>query len=517
MIQPFAKDPIVLSCGTSPEYHESSIRPEGQGKIKGLRVIRRILLHLFAAAALSGCGSPSPHEGSAQQQPTELASVPIEQTDAATPVETPAAQDPNSVQLAPLDQAGRRFALVFGNGAYPHGDALPSAPKDAVLIGKALQARGYHVLVGLDRTLSQMRQDLHSFESMSAQAETRVIYFAGHGFEFEHSNYLMPVDLPVSIREMDAQQIQTNAVRLDDVLMPLQDAEGVVIALIDACRVGPSRGSRQALALGKFSPPQGTILAYATAPGQTASDSLRAYGFDADHSPYAFFLASALSDKSIDRWDQALMAATSVVKTQTRGAQQPWINVQANSIPDLGPLETDSTLGSGSALANALFGNISPQRKALGSYWAMREQAAWSLARDRQMFDDELFAMGQAGNEDAALALAYRLSDFQGKPEESIRILEPLAESGNAAAQLALGTTLYALPARDSKGRKANHWWQQASAQGMGEARAKLALAEGRADPDVLAEFVTGIMEFHAGGQSTLPQSDSETEGQSRE
>lgn len=486
-------------------------------------MIRNLIPLILVGFLASACSSPSP-DGRGAEAPAPQRAIEgnlgsrgtaAQQDSIANSEDSSGGEGP--VKLTPANQSSRRFALVFGNGSYQHGDALPSAPKDAVLIGKALQARGYHVLVGLDRTLSEMREDLHSFESMSSAADTRVVYFAGHGFEFGHANYLMPVDLPESIREMNAQQIQMNAIRLDDLLLPLQEAKGVVIALIDACRVGPTRGSTRSLTLGEFNPPEGTILAYATAPGQTASDSLRAYGFKADNSPYAFFLASALADKSIDRWDQALMAVTSVVKTQTRGVQQPWINVQANRIPNIGPLETDGNLDSGSSLMNALWGEISPERKALGSYWAMREQVAWSLAHDRQIFDDELLAMGASGNEDASLALAYRLSDFQGKPEESIRLLEPLAESGNAAAQLALGTTLYALPARDSKGRKANHWWQQASAQGLGEARAKLALAEGRADPDVLAEFVTGLMEFHAGGQSTMPSTDGADEEQERE
>lgn len=449
----------------------------------GIRL--RWLLPVAGAVLLWGCAGEPGHAG-----PDPAPEIVAKMTAPASAGEASPgpAQDPGPEHLA-APEASRRYALVFGNGGYRHGDALAAPAADARLIARALQARGYHVLLAVDRGLAGMREDIAAFQDMSRGAEQRVFYFAGHGFEFDNANYLMPVDLPAGVADLGEREVRTHALRLDQVLWELEQGAPVLVTIIDACRVAPARGVAGAAALGAEDPPEGTILAYATAPGRVALDSVRAYGVDADHSPYTYFLADVLSSPDVAGWDDAFRHVYNIVNHRTRGAQQPWTNYRVSSVPPVGPLHAATAAG-----AAGLFGpGISPERRAAGRYWAAESLAAGLLARDGSVTDERLRQRARDGDDRAALALAAR-RDGEGRAEEAARLLQPLAEAGNAVAQVDLGTALYALRAEDPGGRSARYWWNQASAQGVGEARAKLAMLDG--DPvRGLQEFIQGAKE----------------------
>lgn len=396
-----------------------------------------------------------------------------------------------SRQIA-ADPGSKRYALVFGNGAYRHGDALAAPPRDAALMARALQARGYHVLVGIDRDLDGMREDIAAFEEMSRDAELRLFYFAGHGFEFDNANYLMPVDLPANIADLGEQDVRNNALRLDRLVWELEQDTPVLVAVIDACRVPVARGTAPMPGLRAEDAPEGVILAYATAPGRVAMDSLHAYGIDEQHSPYTYYLANALLLPEVQRWDQAFQQAYGIVNNRTRGAQQPWTNSRMNGYPAIGQLQASSA-----GAASGLLGiRISPERRASGRYWANEAIAALRLAGDRTNTDDGLQRRAEKGDARATLALASRWSELPGRERAAISLLQPLAGQGNAVAQLDLGTVLYALAGEDEDGHDARYWWSLASAQGVGEARAKLAMLDGDATRG-LEEFARGMLEQH--------------------
>ena len=447
-----------------------------------------LLLMLGGGCAVEGAGAG----GAAAEAKAEEADEAVEAARAAFAAALSAAEPagqggPEQLSAGP---DSRRYALVFGNGAYRHGDALAAPARDAALIAAALRARGYHVLVGIDRDLAGMREDIAAFEAMSRDAELRLLYFAGHGFEFDHANYLMPVDLPAGIGSLGEHDVRTNALRLDQLVWELEQDVPVLVAIIDACRVPPARGAADQPALAAQVPPEGGILAYATAPGRVAMDSLRAYGVDEEHSPYSYYLASALASPEVENWDQAFLVAYNIVNDRTRGAQQPWLNARVNRFPAVGPLQAAAAADTGGLSGFA----VSPERAAAGRYWADEALAARRLADDHTHTDARLQARAGEGDARAALALATRWSGQPGRKHDAIDLLSPLAAQGNAAAQLDLGTLLYALAAEDRDGRNARYWWVQASAQGVGEARAKLAIIDG--DPGrALEEYARGMME----------------------
>lgn len=412
----------------------------------------------------------------------------------------PAAASGQELDARPADESvsrldgaegSARYALVFGNGAYRHGDALAAPARDAALIARALNARGYHVIVGIDRDLASMREDIAAFQAMSRDAELRLLYFAGHGFEFDSTNYLMPVDLPAAITGLTEHDVRVNALRLDHLVWELEQDAPLLVAVIDACRVPPTRGGAELRGLAADRPPEGAILAFATAPGRVAMDSLRAYGVDQEHSPYSYYLAGALASPDVESWDQAFAMAYNIVNDRTRGAQQPWMNARVNRFPAIGALRQAAATASTGPLAKY---SVSPERSAAGRYWADESMAALQLAANGTHPDARLQARALEGDARAAIALARRWSGEEGREWEVMALLEPVAEQGNAVAQMDLGNLLYVMAAEDGGGRSARYWWARASAQGIGEARAKLAMVDG--DPATAAdELLRGFAE----------------------
>src|SRR6185369_12318501 len=89
--------------------------------------------------------------------------------------------------------------------------------------------------------------------------------------------YLIPVDPVIEkLEDMQAKTVELNA--LLEGLMKAQNPMNVII--LDACRDDPFGGRvrSQQKGLSQFDAPPGSLLAYATAPGNTAADGEGANG-----------------------------------------------------------------------------------------------------------------------------------------------------------------------------------------------------------------------------------------------
>jgi uncharacterized caspase-like protein len=73
------------------------------------------------------------------------------------------------------------------------------------------------------------------FGRLAQGADAALVYYAGHGIQFQGLNYLMPVDA----RLEDEYSINYELTRIDDVLFALSKARGVKILILDACRNNP--------------------------------------------------------------------------------------------------------------------------------------------------------------------------------------------------------------------------------------------------------------------------------------
>jgi len=163
-------------------------------------------------------------------------------------------------------------ALVIGNADYVTVGKLKNPANDAEDISECLERCGFDVTTLIDATHKEMDKALREFKAALADQDVALFFFAGHGFQIDGENYLAASDT-VADDELDAKH---SSLALDRVIEKMEKAGTATnIIILDACRDNPfERGWKRGAARG-LAPvyaPRGTIIAYATSPGQYASD-----------------------------------------------------------------------------------------------------------------------------------------------------------------------------------------------------------------------------------------------------
>jgi uncharacterized caspase-like protein len=179
-----------------------------------------------------------------------------------------------AVALQPAS-AEKRIALVVGNSAYKNITPLDNPSKDASLMAETLGTLGFTLVGGraqLDLDKSAMDVAVQSFGRQVQGADVALFYYAGHGVQVAGSNYLVPVGAnPTREADVDFQMTDVNLV--------LRQMQGsgtrLNLVILDACRNNPF-GSRSLRAsdggLAQMRAPEGTLISYATQPGNVAQD-----------------------------------------------------------------------------------------------------------------------------------------------------------------------------------------------------------------------------------------------------
>jgi uncharacterized caspase-like protein len=225
-------------------------------------------------------------------------------------------------EIAVAQPVERRVALVVGNGQYRHVPQLANPANDARLIADTLKGLGFTLVGGaaqLDLDKAAFDRAVQDFGNILQGASVSLFYYAGHGVQVRGSNYLVPVGANPT-READVDFQMVNA---DLVLRQMESAgTRLNLLILDACRNNPlaGRGLRATGGgLAQMQAPEGTLISYATQPGNVAQD-----GADG-HSPYTRALAQAISTPGLDLF--AVFNETGLaVKKQTGGTQQPWVS-----------------------------------------------------------------------------------------------------------------------------------------------------------------------------------------------
>jgi len=216
-------------------------------------------------------------------------------------------------------RAEARVALVVGNSTYAHAPWLANPASDARLMADTLSRLGFAVALETDVTQAELRRALAAFTDEVAAADGSGIaffYYAGHGVQLDGRNYLVPVDAEVG----NARDVVLGSVSASDLLQTLELAGGNAnVVILDACRDNPFRRATRGLSLGlaRMDAPVGSIIGYATGPGQTALDGSGA------HSPYTQALADALATPGL-AIEQVFKQVRRRVYEGTDGAQTPW-------------------------------------------------------------------------------------------------------------------------------------------------------------------------------------------------
>lgn len=219
-------------------------------------------------------------------------------------------------------RADNRVALVIGNSTYRNVTRLDNPKNDAKLMAETLRGLGFTLAGGsaqIDLDKAAFDDILQQYSNLLVGADVALFYYAGHGVQVRGSNYLVPVNAN-PVREADV------LFQMVDTALILAAMEGsgtkLNIVILDACRNNPfgGRGLRSAAGgLAQMQAPEGTLISYATQPGNVALDDT------GGHSPYTKALAQTIRKPGLGIFDTFNQVGVAVMQA-TGNAQQPWVS-----------------------------------------------------------------------------------------------------------------------------------------------------------------------------------------------
>ncbi len=221
--------------------------------------------------------------------------------------------------------ADRRVAFVVGNGAYKNVAQLPNPAIDAKAMAAVLRNVGFEVVEGTNLTRDSMTERLLEFGKKAQGADVAVFFYAGHGIAIGGTNYLLPIDADIK-SEMDVKL--GAAINIDLTLDQTMSDAKVKLVFLDACRDNPftakiksnsaTRSVSVQSGLAEMKSGEGTLIAFATGPGQTALD-----GQEGTNSPFTRALIAHITSPGVEI-QQAMTEVRAQVNEETSKGQLPW-------------------------------------------------------------------------------------------------------------------------------------------------------------------------------------------------
>ncbi len=236
--------------------------------------------------------------------------------------------------------AVKRVALVIGNTDYEHYEKLQSPRDDARRVAKALKAAGFALVDDMalvDLNNDSMKDAIRKLERELDEHTVMVMYYSGHGIEYQGRDYLVPVNVEPKAEDL------LDYYDIDELIQTIQQRKnGLSIIILDACRTNPfptgNMGGGAGLAGMRV--PHGIYMAFATQPGQVALDN----------SAFASALTEEIGRPGIDLLNTFNNVANRVDDV-TQHAQRPWLSnsgingnfyFMPSSLPETGRSGSDS-------------------------------------------------------------------------------------------------------------------------------------------------------------------------------
>src|SRR5262245_31837790 len=221
--------------------------------------------------------------------------------------------------------ADKRVAFVVGNGAYKNVPPLPIPAVDARPMAKMLRNVAFEVVEASNLARDKMTEKLLDFGKKAEGADVALFFYAGHGIAVNGTNYLLPVDADLK-SEMDVKL--GAAINVDLTLEQTMGDAKVKLVFLDACRDNPfaakirsakaTRSVAVASGLAEMKSGEGTLIAFATGPGQTALD-----GENGTNSPFTRALIANITQPGVEI-QQAMTKVRAQVNEETNKNQLPW-------------------------------------------------------------------------------------------------------------------------------------------------------------------------------------------------
>ena len=224
-------------------------------------------------------------------------------------------------------QEGARVALVVGVSNYDNLPALANPARDAEAIAARLASLDFDVTALTDPTGAALTEAVARLSIRAGGADTALFYFAGHAFQMDGRNILVPRDAGLATTAA----IGAETINLDTVIGDLNAPERQTLIFLDASRdqtltptVSDILDGRRGLA--RVQSGRGTFVAFATEP-DTAT-------FGADETPGANPFTAALLehiDSEGISISDFMIRVRNQVQTATFERQRPWEQSSLNA------------------------------------------------------------------------------------------------------------------------------------------------------------------------------------------
>jgi hypothetical protein len=207
---------------------------------------------------------------------------------------------------------------------------------------------GFDVVEGTNLTRDKMTEKLLDFGKKAQGADVAVFFYAGHGIAISGTNYLLPVDADIK-SEMDVKL--GAAINIDLTLDQTMGDAKVKLVFLDACRDNPfaakiksnataTRSVSVQQGLAEMKSGEGTLIAFATGPGQTALD-----GQEGTNSPFTRALLAHITQPGLEI-QQAMTEVRAQVNEETNKGQLPWGHTNLIGAVYLNPSAAPATTAS---------------------------------------------------------------------------------------------------------------------------------------------------------------------------
>ena len=244
-----------------------------------------------------------------------------------------------SLLLASETCTAAKLALLIGNQNYTNSTALQNTLNDVDLIGEQLDKLGFLVIKANNKNLNELKGELRSFHKKIRVGDVGLIYYSGHGLQYQSDNYLVPIGADITI----SSEIPREAISSSEVIAYMDKAD-VKIIILDACRNNPYKTGGKSIGKGlkrqDLTEQNNTLIAFAASPNQEASDGTGI------NSPYALALKDALQLEG-KTLEQVFKKVRKQVSSLTSGKQTPWYNaslvddIYLNGRPSSATLKND--------------------------------------------------------------------------------------------------------------------------------------------------------------------------------
>lgn len=209
----------------------------------------------------------------------------------------------------------RRTALVIGNANYEEAP-LRNPLNDANDMAAVLEEKGFVVTILTDATKREMESAIKQFGKTIQKGGVGLFFYAGHGMQVNGVNYLIPIETDIESED----DIPYEAVDANRVLSKMDTAGNALnLVFLDACRNNPfARSFRSGTkGLAQMDAPSGTLVSYATNPGNTAADGTGRNGV---------FTSHLLRQIKVPGLEVGMMMrqVRTGVREETGGLQIPW-------------------------------------------------------------------------------------------------------------------------------------------------------------------------------------------------